>query len=105
MDNVKRQSGFTEIDHEVVDRMEALLRRYPAIDATEREALLRFLREGRIIDKGMLSSREGMGDKLRAFETEHAGALGLSPAANAAMFIIGVLLLAAICWFLADIGR
>lgn len=104
MHNVTPQSGFTEIDHAAVDRMEALLRRYPAIDPAEQEELLRFVRKGRIIDKGVLSSRDGIGDKLRAFEADHARALGPSPL-HWAMIITGVLMVVAICWFIADIGR
>jgi hypothetical protein len=103
MHNVTPQGGFTEIEHSTVDRMEALLRRYPAIDAAEQEELLRFMQKGRIMDKGVLSSRDGMGEKLRAFEAEHASALGLGPL-HWVMIGIGVLAFVAICWLIADIG-
>ncbi len=61
-----------------------------------------FLRRGRIIDKGMLSSREGMQDRLRQFEAEHSRALGLGPvhyvliALAIAAFVYGCTLLAGI---------
>lgn len=57
-----------------IDAMEALLRRYPKVDANETEAILDYLNNAPIIERGTLSARAGMAAKMEQVRRDHAKA-------------------------------
>lgn len=60
------------------ERIAGLIGRYPTISADETHEVLSFLRNGRHLDIGMLTSNDRLKPKLDAFMEEHKGHFRLS---------------------------
>jgi len=79
--------------HEVAD----LLSRYPSVSGEEERQILTFLRRGRHLDVGLLTSNERLRPKLDAFFEDHKAHFKLKWAEGAAAVgVIGALM--AILW-------
>ena len=81
----------------------SMLARYPEIDSTEREEIVRYLRTAPVLDIGLLKSDEAIRYRLAAFEQENARKLSLRPVEIAVLLLIFVLVASA-CVALWDIG-
>ena len=57
-----------------IDDMEALLRRYPKVDAEETSRILDYLNKAPIMERGALSARSGMAAKMEQVRRDHAKA-------------------------------
>ena len=62
-----------------IERMADLLRRYPEIGEAEKAEILLFLKEGRQIEIGLVSTREGIASRLMKFRQDHRAHFRLSP--------------------------
>ena len=60
------------------ERVAGLIGRYPTISAEETNEVLAFLRNGRHLDIGLLTSNERLKPKLDAFMRDHKGHFRLS---------------------------
>ena len=60
------------------ERIAGLIGRYPTISADETSEVLSFLRNGRHLDVGLLTSNDRLRPKLDAFMQEHKGHFRLS---------------------------
>ena len=56
-----------------VDAIEALMRRYPLLDAAETRRCVDFIARAPIAERGALSSRPGMADKMAQLRRDHPG--------------------------------
>lgn len=79
--------------HEVAD----LLSRYPSISGEEERQILTFLRRGRHLDVGLLTSNERLRPKLDAFFEDHKAHFKLKWVEGAAV-VGGIAALLAILW-------
>ena len=77
-----------------------LLQAYPAISEAERRSIVTFLREGPILEVGLLSAIDGAGPRLAAFRRDHARELGLRPIdwLRLALLVVAFLALCALLW-------
>lgn len=62
---------------DIKDRIEALLLRYPEIDAAEEGEILLFLKKGSHLDVGLLCARDEVKPKVEAFRQAHAKSFAL----------------------------
>jgi hypothetical protein len=92
----------TPVDREI-DKVEAILKRYPHVTGDEAERAVAFLVEALILDRGRLSSRPGMAAKMEQIRKDHAQAFRPSRMGYALLALF-VLALAAIIWMMANIG-
>lgn len=83
-----RSSGKTP-----TDEVEALLRRYPLLNEAELQRCIDFIAKAPIAERGALSSRPGMADKMNQLRADHPKPFRPS-LASYAMF--GVLIVAII---------
>jgi hypothetical protein len=79
--------------HEVAD----LLSRYPGVSGAEEQQILTFLRRGRHIDVGLLTSNDRLRPKLDAFFKDHKAHFRLKWIEGAAA-VSGIAALLAIFW-------
>lgn len=79
--------------HEVAD----LLSRYPSVSGEEKRQILTFLRRGRHLDVGLLTSNERLAPKLEAFFEDHKAHFKLKWVEVAAA-VGGIAALLAILW-------
>jgi len=54
-----------------IDGIEALMRRYPLLDAAETRRCVDFIAKAPIAERGALSSRPGMADKMAQLRRDH----------------------------------
>ncbi len=59
------------------ERVSDLVRRYPKITNEEAEQILRFVREGRHLDVGLLTADDAIRPQLDAFMKDHKGRFAL----------------------------
>lgn len=81
----------------------SLFARYPEIDSTEREEIVRYLRTAPVLDIGLLKSDEAIRYRIAAFEQEHARKLTIRPI-EIAVLLFAFALVTAACVALWDIG-
>lgn len=67
-----------QFDAERIDRMQALLERYPALDAADADEIAAFLRSGPILERGILLSRDGMRARAEALRAARKREFGMS---------------------------
>lgn len=84
-------------------RVQSLFARYPDIDSTEREEIVRYLRTAPVLDIGLLKSDETIRYRIAAFEQEHARKLAIRPIEIAVLLVVFAIVTAA-CVALWDIG-
>lgn len=58
-------------DTKPIDEMEALLRRYPLLDAKETQRCVDYIATAPIAERGALSARPGMADKMAQLRRDH----------------------------------
>ena len=81
------------------DRIAELLARYPDISPAHVREIIEFLRTGRHLDIGLLTSNEALGPKLDAFMHDHRRHFRLAFRESAlAVALIGAFLL--LCWLI-----
>jgi hypothetical protein len=54
-----------------IDEIEALLRRYPHLNAAETQRCIDYVAKAPIADRGSLSARPGMADKMAQLRRDH----------------------------------
>lgn len=54
-----------------IDEIEALLRRYPLLNAAETQRCVDYIAKAPIADRGSLSARPGMADKMAQLRRDH----------------------------------
>jgi hypothetical protein len=54
-----------------IDEVEALMRRYPLLNATETQRCVDFIARAPIAERGALSSRPGMAEKMNQLRRDH----------------------------------
>lgn len=81
-------------------RIEQLLERYPMISSEEKHEIVTFLREGSIIEVGLLSGNAAMETKLQAFRKDQKKHLSLGPREYLwiATILAVVVILAILAW-------
>ena len=81
-------------------RMEKLLRAYPAVTNIEEAQLLRYLRNGRVLDVGLLTANEQLKPQLEQFRRDHAAAFatGLKEYLVFTFMIAAFICLCALMW-------
>ena len=62
-----------------IDRLADLFRRYPHVGEAERAELLDFLKNGRQLDIGLASAREGVAARMVQFRKDHRRDFRLKP--------------------------
>ena len=81
------------------ERVSQLLARYPRVSERESREILNFMRTGRHLDIGLLTSNARLRPKLDAFVKDHESHFGVSWVEAAAMFG-GVLVLLTMLWLI-----
>ncbi len=66
------------VEPERLESVEAILRKYPAINANEREVVFSFLRKGAMRDRDMLTFNMELADALNAFKRDNGRELSLN---------------------------
>lgn len=84
------------VDRNRIDRIEGLLARYPGLTDPEIHEVLLFLRKGRALEIGFLTSNEAIKPKLDRFRADHARDLSLGARELAIVGIAMLVLLAAV---------
>ena len=84
------------------ERVSDLVRRYPKITADEAEEILRFVREGRHLDVGLLTADDTIRPQLDAFVKDHKGHLALKWA-EAAVLLSGIAGLFGMLWLVREL--
>lgn len=87
--NIGRPRAAGQVDHELIERMAALLARYPDIPDTQRDALVAFLSRGPLIERGTLLGRPGMSARYELLERRERRAFGMS--AQGLLVILGLI--------------
>lgn len=101
MTTVNQTSNHTRpLDTERMDRITALLRRYPGLTDDETSELLQFVRKGPALELGLLSGNEELKPQLDRFRADHARALsiGMREIAVIAVLVIVVVGLVILLW-------
>ena len=88
------------VDRVRIERVEALLTRYPALTDGEIHEIILFLKEGPALDVGLLTGTDAIKPQLDRFRTEHARALSIGTRELAIVGIVMLVLLAlvALLW-------
>ena len=83
-----------------IDRIEGLLRRYPALTDDELHEVLAFLRRGSVLEVGLLTGRDDIRSQLDRFRADHKRALsiGVRELAVIAIIVVALLAVAALLW-------
>ena len=84
------------IDRARRERIEALLARYPGLTDPEIHEVLLFLRKGKALEIGFLTSNEAIKPQLDRFRADHQRALSLGRRELAVAGIVMLILLAAV---------
>lgn len=84
------------VDREKIDRIAALLARYPGLTDGEIHEILLFLRKGPPLELGLLTSDERIKPKLDAFRKEHGNALSIGIREIVVIAVLLLLLLATV---------
>jgi|SoimicmetaTmtHAB_FD_contig_31_21598944_length_1658_multi_4_in_0_out_0_3 hypothetical protein len=79
------------------DRVAELVGRYPDISDRDRREILSFMREGRHLDIGLLTTNEKIRPKLDRFMRDHQSHFGVT-AGEAAAAVAGIGLLLMVLW-------
>jgi len=91
------------VDRDRLDHIEALLARYPALTEHEIHEILLFLRKGKALEIGFLTSNEALKPRLDRFRADHARDLSIGKRELAIVGIVMLILLAAVA-LLWDVG-
>ncbi|MCW3835138.1 hypothetical protein ACFQ1E_01220 [Sphingomonas canadensis] len=81
-----------------IDRIEAILKRYPEVSPEEAAEAERFLAEAPILDRGLLSSRPGMQAKMELLRKHRPKAF--APSMLGRMILLAMILLVVATGFL-----
>ena len=84
------------VDRPRIDRIEALLARYPGLTDPEIHEVLLFLRKGQVLEIGLLTSNETVKPQLDRFRADHARDLSIGKRELAVAGIVLLILLAAV---------
>jgi hypothetical protein len=84
------------VDRARIERVEALLTRYPALTDGEIHEIILFLKRGTALDNGLLTSIDGIKPQLDRFRAEHARALSIGTRELAIVGIVMLILLAVV---------
>ena len=79
------------------ERASALLSRYPSVSADEAREIFLFLRNGRHLDVGLLTSSDRLRPKLDAFMADHRAEFRLKWS-EGVLIVGGIVALLIICW-------
>ena len=101
--NETKSNHTRPVDRERLERIERLLKRYPALTDGEIEDVLLFLRKGPTLEIGLLTGNEGLRPKLDHFRADHRGELSIGAREIAAIAVIVALLVVAVA-LLWDFG-
>ena len=74
----ERSKRSVPVDPGRLAHMESMLKKYPDLVQNERQEIIRFLRTGRLRDRGLLTSNQSISDELEAFRNDHDRELSLS---------------------------
>jgi len=91
------------VDRNRLERIEALLQRYPGLTDGEIEDVLLFLRKGPALEIGLLTGNEALRPQLDRFRADHRGELSIGAREIAAIAAIVALLIVAVA-LLWDFG-
>jgi hypothetical protein len=80
-----------------------LISRYPQVSNTEGKAILKFLRNGRHLDVGILTADEKLKPQLDSFMREHASHFRIRVGEGAAV-VASILAFLVICWLLWEVA-
>lgn len=94
----------TMTDTSLRDEIAGLLSRYPALDASEREELIAFIKSGPAIDRGMLKGDPTHAAAIRRVEADHPEQFRLSIARQLFVAAAIVLPFLTICWLAWEAG-
>lgn len=83
------------VDRSRLERIEGLLRRYPALTDGEIEDVLLFLRKGPALEIGLLTGNEALRPQLDRFRADHRGELSIGAREIVVIAVILALLVAA----------
>ena len=84
------------VDRVRIERIEALLQRYPGLTDPEVHEVLLFLRKGQVLEVGILSSNELVKPQLDRFRADHARDLAIGKRELAIVGIGLLIVLAAV---------
>ena len=84
------------VDRTQLDRIEALLERYPALTDPEVHEVLLFLRKGKALEIGYLTSNEALKPQLDRFRADHARDLSSGTRGLGVVGIVLLVILAAV---------
>ncbi|HEU0134341.1 MAG TPA: hypothetical protein VFR28_05920 [Allosphingosinicella sp.] len=81
-------------------RIEALLKRYPDIDAGETGEILHFLKKGPPLEAALLTTNDRLRPKLDSFREDHRAdfSLGLKHYLAVAIIVAGLVVLLGLLW-------
>lgn len=98
--NQKTINHTRPLDLERMERVEALLRRYPDLADGERDELFAFVRGGPALEIGLLSGKDDLKPQLDRFRADHARALsiGAREIAVIAALVIVVVVAVILLW-------
>jgi hypothetical protein len=84
------------VDRVRLERIKALLHRYPALTDPEVHEVLLFLRKGKVLEIGVLTSNELVKPQLDRFRADHARDLSIGKRELAVVGILMLIVLAAV---------
>jgi hypothetical protein len=84
------------MDRERMERVEQLLARYPGLTDPEIHEILLFLRKGKALEIGFLTSNEAIKPQLYRFRADHARDLTIGKRELAVVGLVMLILLAAV---------
>jgi hypothetical protein len=90
------QARGLPIERVRIERIEALLQRYPGLTDPELHEVLLFLRKGKVLEIGILSSNELIKPQLDRFRADHARDLSIGRRELVIVGIVMLILLAAV---------
>ncbi len=94
----------TVTDTSLRDHIAGLLTRYPALEPSEREELITFIKSGPAIDRGMLKGDPTHAAAIRRVEADHPEQFRLGLTRQLLVAAAIVLPFLAICWLAWEVG-